>query len=84
MESLEEYWIQGWRERVKNVSPIKPSWPALFTASSVPKPYLIRAVELELRVESVIQSRLLDDNPDLVFTVWREALRVTRESKSAY
>lgn len=84
MESLEEYWIQGWRERVKNLSPVKPSWPALLTASSAPTPYLVRAVQLELRVQSVIQSRLLDDDPDLVLTVWREALRVTRERRSAY
>ena len=36
--------------------------------------YLRGAVDLQLRVQSVVQRRLLQDHPDLVLTVWRQAL----------
>jgi hypothetical protein len=53
-------------------------WVALSISSFAPAPYLIRAVQLQLRVEAVIQSGFLDDDSDLVFTVWRQALHSTK------
>lgn len=44
--------------------------------------YLISALELQLRVEPVVQRRLLQNDTDLALAVWRETLETQTHTRS--